>query len=375
MRDVFPGHDRWRLEATKGQTIVAIVQLPPPVTGLSAVNQRLVDELSRAGKLAVVANIAPGEGATGLRKHLGRFVRTVSAAKLLLRSRTQGVTTVYMPSDGGAGMLWNIALMLVARAMQYRVWVHHHNFSYLNRWSLLMWLQLSLAPRSTAHLALCAAMLDGLKTRYAGPWRRREHFGRVLSNAFMPDPALPVGSRSGPFVIGHLSNLMVSKGAIRFIDLFVAARAAGLPIRAEMAGPIWDDTVRRAVETAQADYPDSFSWVGPLYGLEKTRFYARIDAFVFPTDYLNEAQPVVLYEALSAGAAVLATARGCIACDHAASPGLIAPLPQFHDAALAWITDQVSIRQRSDLQGEARTAFEKMRTAAEAQLAEVLAEI
>lgn len=355
--------------------IVAIVQLPPPVTGLSAVNRRMVEALSRAGKLSAVADVAPPEGAAGFNKHLGRLARTVSAARLLVRSRSQRVTTVYMPSDGGAGMVWNIALMLVARTLGYRVWVHHHNFSYLNHWSLLMWLQLSLAPRGMRHLALCPAMLDGLKARYAGPWRRRGHVGRILSNAFMPDPAQAAGPRSGPLVIGHLSNLMVSKGAIRFIALFRAARAAGLPVRAEMAGPIWDEAVRKAVEAAEADHPDAFRWLGPLYGDEKARFYTGIDAFVFPTDYTNEAQPVVLLEALSAGAAVLATARGCMACDHGGSPGLIAPLAEFHDAALAWLVEHASGDRRADLQSQALAAFARMRAEAETQLAEALAAI
>lgn len=355
--------------------VVAIVQLPPPVTGLSAVNRRMVEELSRAEKLAAVANVAPPEGATGLRKHLGRLSRTVSAAGLLLSSRSRGVTTVYMPSDGGRGIVWNIALILVARAMRYRVWLHHHNFSYLNRWSALMWLQLSLAPRGVSHLALCPDMLDCLKMRYAGPWRRRGHFGRTLSNAFVPDPVPASGPRSGPLVIGHLSNLMVSKGAIRFIELFVAARVAGLQIRAEMAGPIWDDEVRGAVEAVEASHPHSFRWHGPLYGEEKARFYAGIDAFVFPTDYVNEAQPVVLLEALSVGAAVLATARGCIACDHAGSPGLIAPLTDFHAAALSWLAEHATDEWRADLKRAAESSFFRMRAEAEAQLADALAAI
>ncbi|MCZ8086726.1 MAG: glycosyltransferase family 4 protein [Brevundimonas sp.] len=352
--------------------VLAIVQLPPPVTGLSAVNERMVEELSRVGKLAAVADVASPNGATGLRKHLGRLVRILSAAGLLIRSRAQGATTVYMPSDGRAGMVGNIALILVARAMRYRIWVHHHNFSYLNRWSLLMWLQLSLAPCAVVHLALCPDMLERLKVRYAGPWRRRRHVGRTLSNAFMAAPGPPAAVRSGPLVIGHLSNLMVSKGAIRFIELFAAARDLGLPIRAEMAGPIWDEDVRDAVEAAEAQYPESFRWHGPLYGPAKAQFYAGIDAFVLPTDYLNEAQPVVLLEALSAGAAVLATARGCIPYDFANAPGLIAPLASFDHAALAWLAEYANGEGRAELQRAAEATFSRMHAESEASLAETL---
>ena len=50
---------------------------------------------------------------------------------------------------------------------------------------------------------------------------------------------------------------------------------------------------------------------GPVYDRRKESFYDSIDVLVFPSRYANEAEPVVVIEALGAGAPV-AAARGCV---------------------------------------------------------------
>lgn len=355
--------------------IVAIVQLPPPVTGLSAVNKQMVAQLAGSGKLKTVVNVAPPVGARGVRKHLARLSLTAGAAATLIRARRDGATTLYMPSDGGAGMTWNLALVGVARLLGYRMWVHHHSFAYINRRSWLMWLQLWLAPSGARHLVLCDTMLEGMERRYPTVWSRRGHSGLVLGNAFMVPPLGDPVPRRGPVVIGHLSNLTAEKGAVRFIDLFRAARAEGLDLRARIAGPISDEAVRQAIEAAVRDHGDAFQWLGPVYGGDKTQFYESIDAFVFPSDYANEAQPLVLLEALAAGAAVLATERGCMTCDHADSPGIIALSAQFQDRALVWLRESAVASARSKIPFEAAETFVAIQAKAQFQLAAVVSEI
>jgi glycosyltransferase involved in cell wall biosynthesis len=218
-------------------------------------------------------------------------------------------------------------------------------------------------------------MLEGLSLRYAAAWASRDHSGVVLSNAFMPGSNTTPYERSSVLTIGHLSNLTEVKGVIRFLDLFRAAKIKGIHIRALVAGPIGDSRSRAAIEATLREFPDDFRWLGPVYGPDKDAFYGSIDAFVFPSDYVNEAQPLVLLEALAAGAAVLATDRGCMGCDHAASPGLIAPVSQFHDLALHWLLNHESPSARQGLPRRAAEAFNGMRATAKSQLASVIDEI
>ena len=51
-------------------------------------------------------------------------------------------------------------------------------------------------------------------------------------------------------------------------------------------------------------------YLGPLYGKDIEFFFSEIDFLLYPTK--NDAEPLVLYEAISKGVPVLSYNRGCI---------------------------------------------------------------
>jgi glycosyltransferase involved in cell wall biosynthesis len=53
--------------------------------------------------------------------------------------------------------------------------------------------------------------------------------------------------------------------------------------------------------------------LGPVGPTQKDEFYKSIDLFLFPSQFAQEAAPLVLYEAQSAGVPCLASDRGVIA--------------------------------------------------------------
>lgn len=353
--------------------VVAILQIPPPVTGLSAVNLRMLEELRMAGLLLAEHDVAPQVGTQGLGKQIGRAWRTVGAISTLVRARSLGGTTLYMPCDGGIGLLLNFLTLLAARAMGYQVWLHHHSFAYVNRRSTLMAMLIRYSPRGMTHIALCHEMLDGLRARYTVEWNRRANNGEVLPNAFMIDAGDGPAQRNELLTLGHLSNLTTEKGAVRFVEIFSSLRKEGLSVRARIAGPICDEETAAAIREAETAYPGDFFWLGPLYGTEKVTFLESIDAFIFPSDYLNEAQPLVLLEALAHGAAILSTQRGCMGCDHAKSPGVIAPLATYHDVAISWLKAHIEAPARTHLPSHAKARFEEMKVEAREILDRLLA--
>ena len=80
------------------------------------------------------------------------------------------------------------------------------------------------------------------------------------------------------------------------------------------------------------EFGDAFDYRGRVLGPDKARFFDDIDVFVFPTRYTNEAEPLVVLEALRAGKPVIATARGCIADDLPMAAGAVFPEHEFIDA-------------------------------------------
>ena len=107
---------------------------------------------------------------------------------------------------------------------------------------------------------------------------------------------------------------------------------------------------------------------GAAYGAEKDAAYASMDALLFPTRYVNEAAPIVVYEALARGIPVIANRRGCVPDMLRAGGGVLQDEGSFVAGAVeqvvSWIHDPWSFRHASEcaLQGAAAAAAEEPTT-------------
>ncbi len=319
--------------------VVAIAQFPPPVTGLAAVSQRVRELFEDRGLLHSALNVGPPARGAAWMKFPVRAARTLTAICALALAKAAGAKAAYIPTDSHKGIILNITLALSARLLHYKVNYHHHNFSYIDNRSILMQLLIGLSPVGSRHIFLCHEMKVRYIEQYQQAWSRSKSEALVLPNAFMS----AVGDRiekSDDLTIGHLANLTVEKGALKFIALFRRLRKSGVSVKAEMAGPCGDARILDEIDALNREFPSFFTWHGPVYGEEKAAFYRRIHVFVFPTLYPSEAQPLVLLEALAHGAAILTTDIGCIACDHQGSPGQVFERSSFDDEAFNWLSEQ-----------------------------------
>ncbi|WP_161939910.1 glycosyltransferase family 4 protein [Dissulfuribacter thermophilus] len=123
--------------------------------------------------------------------------------------------------------------------------------------------------------------------------------------------------------IGFLSNLTYEKGGGIVTALAKAIKDRSWPLKVVVAGPCVDDQLSSELKAAEAK--GILQWIGPVYGNEKEKFWSTIDVFIFPTQYQNEAEPLVLWEALATGTPVIAYRRGCIA-EQVAEAGVIVPI-------------------------------------------------
>lgn len=115
-----------------------------------------------------------------------------------------------------------------------------------------------------------------------------------------------------PLQVSHLANLSFEKGVKFFIETVIALRQLGVPLQARLAGPCSTPEVFQYVNKACLDY-EFIQYLGPLYAEAKTSFFQETDLFIFPSRYVNEAEPLVLYEAAQFGAFLSGTPRGCMA--------------------------------------------------------------
>ena len=338
------------------RTIAFIGALPPPVNGLSNANSATLNALAGAGYRMRVYNVAPVSDRGPFFHHWSRLAAVAACVKdLVVRPDFR---LAYLPVDGGLGLAYGIGLVLLFRLLRKPIIAHHHSFAYIDKTSLLMRLFARLAPKNQVHVFLCSDMQLAFEARYHGDLGV-EYRGLVLSNAFMiPALRLPkIVDVGKSFVIGHLSNLSFDKGTDLFLDLFECLVAGGMPVNARLGGPINDPSLAWRISQIAKRFPEHFRYDGAVYGAQKAAFFSEIVVFVFPTRYKNEAQPLVLLEALAAGCIIATISRGCIKCDLSGSGSYIAPgVEQFVSGATHWITgvanDQALLQRLQEISND-----------------------
>jgi glycosyltransferase involved in cell wall biosynthesis len=167
--------------------------------------------------------------------------------------------------------------------------------------------------RGGCHILLCAAMARAFHDVYGSMARVV-----VISNSsFLELPPRPRSPRRrnlrDGLTLGHLSNLTIEKGLADVIRTLEAFVGAGLPASLRLAGPILTDEARELIAEASQSFGDALEYVGPVQPDAVVNFLRDLDVFLFPSVYRNEAEPLVVIEAIQVGVPVVAFDRGCLA--------------------------------------------------------------
>jgi glycosyltransferase involved in cell wall biosynthesis len=212
-----------------------------------------------------------------------------------------------MSISGGLGQIYEIFFALLARIRGMRLFMHHHSFSYINKRSTVTKLLINAAGPLSVNVTLSERMAKRLKEMYKAPQTIS------ISNAVFcfRNQISFKKSYKELRTIGFISNISAEKGVFEFFDLMTAIKAQKLSIKAKLAGSFQDKKIKQAVNMRLAKMQE-VEYVGTKYGAEKDKFFDHIDVFVFPTRYENEAEPLVVLEALSHGVPIIAYGRGCI---------------------------------------------------------------
>lgn len=287
--------------------LLVIGQLPPPATGLSIVTDCVASIMSDTMNVVRVTT-SPNGLVRGARYHLMRVARTLNAMLRLIEGSSAPNRSLYMPCSGGVGIVYVVLLGVTARVLRYHVVLHHHSYSYIDRTSRLMSVMIRLLGKGAQHIFLCDAMAAKFSERYAHNITK----SCVDNAAFIEPPRESLPAAQGVVRIGMLANLCKEKGLHVFLQVVEELAAKGVPFEARLAGPITSTADEIAVQSTVRRLGGALTWLGPVSAEGKERFYRSLDVFLFPTLYRDEAQPLVLYEALAHGCVVLSSDRGSI---------------------------------------------------------------
>lgn len=237
------------------------------------------------------------------------LVQLASAARYLALCLRHRDVVLYIALSGGFGQIYDGVYVFVSKVFRRPVVVHHHSFGYItgpNRLNRCIFAML----RNDVHIVLSI----GMGQRLAEIYDLDPHKIKVISNAAFY-PAAPEVCASAvsrmPLQIGFISNITWEKGIGEFFAVLDQLRADRVIFQARIAGPV-DPSIKTQFDRLLASTPEA-RYVGPVYGEAKSRFYDALDVLLFPTKYVNEAEPLVIHEALRSAVTVIAIDRGAIA--------------------------------------------------------------
>lgn len=350
------------------QTLLMVGPIPPPVHGQSVATKAILQYFQRAGLEIEAVDTGGGDP----KRRTSSMFRRLARHFFALRKILSGKGPVYLSANSNQGLWLTAALAASARWAGRHVMVHYHSYAAANTSALPMRALSVLGGRRAVHVVLCKAMALSFKKRYSSIQNIL-----VLNNAgFVEVPAAEIGlgrARHGRVRVGHLSNLCEEKGIGEVLHITSAAVMRGADIELVVAGPIKDDFANRAIAEAKTRLGDRIKYVGPVYGTAKQEFFEGIDMFLFPTKYRNEAQPLVVFEAMAAGVQTIATRCACIPDDLGSSAGKTEEL----DRLLSALLDVYAAIQKDSSRARslARMRFEELLSEHDAQLSMLMSSI
>ncbi|MDZ7283007.1 glycosyltransferase [Sphingomonas sanguinis] len=298
--------------------------LPPPLNGQSNANAAMLDNLSDRS----IINVLP-LGVT-LTSKIWRGLANAA----ILACRVRAGDRAYLSVPGQAGSWLLLPAVLTLRLRGAAMWFHHHSYRSINRWPLRgIKALVAAAGRAQHHLLLS----PGMRNRFAALYLSGDR-GRALSlsNAFLfgTTTAAPPKIRADrPPTLGHASVLTRAKGVFYLLDLFERLLVSVPEACLVIAGPCADTDLLAAIEAAVRRHPTAIEYRGMVVGMAKQAFYGDIDLFVLPTTLVDEAEPLVMFEAYAAGVDVMAADTGCIA-DRIRARECLLTLDLTHDTEL-----------------------------------------
>lgn len=282
---------------------------PPPVHGMAHVNESVRNALQCLGAEIIVLDTSAKTLNRGAWPRFKRLFRVLYALMHFgFGALRMPSSSLYMGLSGGYGQAYELLFLVIARLVGLRVFLHHHSFAYLNTVSPLTRFLVDVSGKQATHIVLCECMANSLRQIYGS-----KLVVKVISNAATtPKPfGEPVHVRKSVETVGYLSNISEEKGIFIFLDIFSALSRSGWMLKGRIAGPFQDDTTKNKV-LARVSVLPGLEYVGSKYDAQKTEFFDAIDVLIFPSRYVNEAEPLTIHEAMSRALPVLAIDRGCI---------------------------------------------------------------
>lgn len=290
--------------------ILFVVQLPPPIHGVSAMNLHAVNNplwkdqyrvktlpLDFGQRLIDLGKITPGK-LVGMVKFFFKLCYTLTTYRPKL------VYFTIMPT--GASFLRDALFTFVIKLFCSKVIFHLHGKGIDEAAQESKWKRWLYRRTFKGVNVIC---LSERLTRDIKRVAAQKPF--ILPNGIEVQNGTRVHNRNQVPVVIYLSNLGKTKGIEVLLNSFVQLRQRNVAFKGVVVGDSADYTIEEAVAFCKrSGLEGQVDILGPKFGAEKAKQLCLADVFVLPS--FNECFPLTILEAMQVGLPVVATEVGGI---------------------------------------------------------------
>ena len=280
--------------------VLFVASFPPPVHGSAMVSQyvaNLIEPDYDVHRVNIGSNdVLASYGSNTLKKSILGLFKLLR----LIKEISGGFNKVYFtPAINGPAFWRDIIIVLLIKLKNPRasLILHMHNKG----------LEKSYIRRAFFNLITKSHSVIALSKKLALPYRNRVV---VVKNFPIGIPENSIKPRKKIERIGYLSNYIIAKGILTFVDIAMEFRNKDLEFMC--AGKDADCTKEELLSLIDFHGLSNLVVSGPKYNDDKWTFLDSLDVLLFPTTYSNECSPLVLLEAMSRGVLVISFNEGGI---------------------------------------------------------------
>ena len=287
----------------KRAKVIAMVQLPPPMHGAARMNRLAVDALAKEFDLHVIDMRFARTLSDINRFSLRKVWRALWLGLCLIRA-LPGAKALYICfAPSGFAYYRDAFYVLLAKLFRVPAILHLHGrgLPAMRHSTCAALFQKSVFNRQTVIL-LGESLRPELDSLNCNPV--------IISNclshtAFVPVPTKPWVAHD-PVRLLWVSNLFHAKGIETLIAACAILRTQQIACDLTIAGAEGD--MNKADLIALLDHYQmrtTTTWLGAVSETRRLAAFKNADLFVFPSHYTNEAQPLVVLEAMAANVPVI----------------------------------------------------------------------
>jgi glycosyltransferase involved in cell wall biosynthesis len=295
--------------------ILFILHLPPPVHGASVIGKYIKESITinskfecrylNLGTSGTISEI----GRSSLNK-LVRYFRIVLQVRKTL-AEYQPDLCYLTPTAAGSGFYKDLMIIALVKIYCKKVLFHFHNKGIKEKQDKIPDKCLYRFAFRNTYIILLSPLLHGDVEKFTD--EKRVYY---CANG-IPVPAkevsFPTLKKSNIIELLFLSNLIISKGVLIFLEACFILKNKNIGFHGTIAGDDGDITYIEIDEYIKRKGLSSHITLhNALYGQPKINILESADIFVFPTYYPNECLPLSLIEAMQHSLPVVSTSEGAI---------------------------------------------------------------